>query len=110
MFVKSPGGLARKGPGPMSVFQSVVTPRMAEACPPEVEEQGEVEGGGDGGAAASGELLVSWGGWVVDWSAHSSPHQVKVEVSVDGLPEDQEALQVGGIFCLISFGDLLFFW
>ena len=81
---------------------------MAEACPPEVEEQGEVEGGGDG-SAASGELLVSWMVWAVDWSAHSSPHQGKVEVSVDGLPEDQEALQVGGIFCLISFGDLLFF-
>ena len=63
----------------------------------EVEEQGEVEGGGDG-SAASGELLVSWMVWAVDWSAHSSPHQVKVEVSVDGLPEDQEALQVGGYF------------
>ena len=71
---------------------------MAEACPPEVEEQGEVEGGGDGGAAASGELLVSWMVWVVDWSAHSSSGQVGIGEEVDGLQEDQVALQVGGYF------------
>ena len=71
---------------------------MAEACPPEVEEQGEVEGGGDGGAAASGELLVSRMVWAVDWSAHSSPGQVRIGEEVDGLPGDQEALQVGGYF------------
>ena len=46
---------------------------MAENCPREVQEQGEVEGGGDGGAAASGDLLVSLGQFEW-WFCLKTPH------------------------------------